>query len=77
MLQKPLGGVVGIMVALVFETTLFIVRANMSPDGGKKYMHLLDPKAAALAAMPPTPAGDPFMTMPAPKTTNAASKKNR
>lgn len=76
-MQKPLGGVVGIMVALVFETTLFIVRANMAPDGGKKYMHLLDPKAAALAAAPATPAGEAFTTKPAPKTADATSKKNR
>lgn len=68
------------MVALVFETTLFIVRANMSSEGGKKYMHLLDPKRAKLEAEPATPAGDAFTTMPAPKLSRVAdgtSKKNR
>lgn len=64
-------------MALVFETVLFIVRANMSSEGGKKYMHLLDPKAAKLAAEPPSAAGEAFTTMPARKIKAAASKKTR
>eukprot|EP00892_Ulva_mutabilis_P010704 jgi/Ulvmu1/8005/UM004_0241.1 len=76
-LMKPLGGVVGLIIALVFETTLFIVRANMASEGGMKYMHLLDPKRAKLAAAEPTPAGEAFTTMPVPKIAEGSSKKNR
>lgn len=76
-MQKPLGGVVGLIVALVFETVLFIVRANMSSESGKKYMHLLDPKRAKLDAEPATPAGDAFTTMPVRAIADRATKKNQ
>jgi hypothetical protein len=66
-MQKYLGGVVGVIIALVFETVLFIARASMQTNAGMKYTHLLDPKKAKLQAQPATPAGKPFTTQPSGK----------
>jgi hypothetical protein len=62
--QKPLGGVVGVVVALVLETVLFMARANMQTNEGIKYEHLWDPERAKKKKMKPQPAGVPFTTQP-------------
>ena len=62
--QKPLGGVVGVIVALILETVLFMARANMQTNTGIKYEHLWDPERAKKKKQKPTPAGTPFTTQP-------------
>lgn len=51
--QKYLGGIVGLIIALVLETFLFMARSTMADSAnlGKKYLHLVDPvKHAQLQA---------------------------
>ena len=67
-MQKPLGGVVGVIIALILETVLFMARANMQTNAGIKYEHLWDPERAKRKKQKPTPTGTPFTTQP---------KKNR
>lgn len=63
-MQKPLGGVVGVIIALIFETILFMARANMQTNAGMKYEYLFDPERAKQKKQKPTPAGCPFTTLP-------------
>ena len=58
----------GVIIALILETVLFIARANMQTNAGAKYEHLWDPERAKQKKQPPVPAGTPFTTQP---------KKNR
>ncbi len=62
-MQEPLGGVLGIIVALVFETVLFIARSSMKAGGGQKYQRYLDPDKFEHMQAGSTPAeGQQFIT---------------
>jgi hypothetical protein len=66
-MQKHLGGIVGLVLALVLETVLFISRANLASTSGlgTKYAALLDPVKHAKQQEPPTPiAGQAFQSVP-------------
>lgn len=79
-MQKPLGGVVGVIFALILETVLFMARANMQTNAGMKYEHLWDPEGAKKKKQKPTPAGTPFTTQPKSKkvdTTGTDTKKDQ
>ena len=65
-MQRPLCGVLGLVVALIFEVALFIARANTSPGLGKKYEALWEPEAFKAKQQRAVPVeGQAFQTTPA------------
>lgn len=71
-MQEQLCGVVGLILALILETALYISRANLTAGLGAKYEPLLDPKRHALKQQKPQPVeGDSFQTVPGQKPEDA------
>ena len=76
-MQKHLGGILGLILALILETVLFISRANLTPGLGTKYEALLDPKRHEQKRQKATPSGDAFQTMPAAAHAQEAARDAR
>jgi hypothetical protein len=60
-----MGGVVGLVLALILETVLFISRTSLTPGLGKKYEAFQDPKRYAQKKQKAVPVpGEAFRTIP-------------